>query len=69
MLLRRAALLLSTRTLHYTARLIRSHRRTIGSRWWALEPGWQPCSVANACTRSLTPLLGQSVRPVNATVR
>lgn len=41
MLLYQAALPLSTRTLHYTARLIRAHRKTIGSRWRALDPGQQ----------------------------
>ena len=36
-----AALPLSTRTLTYTARLIRAHRKTIGSRWQVLDPGAQ----------------------------
>ncbi|MFC3495659.1 transposase family protein [Glycomyces rhizosphaerae] len=32
---------LSSRTLTFTARLIRAHRRTIGSRWRVLDPGAQ----------------------------
>jgi hypothetical protein len=40
-LLYQAALPLSTRTLTFTARLIRAHRETIGSRWRVLEPGQQ----------------------------
>ena len=35
------ALPLSTRTLHCTARLIRSHRKAVRSRWRALDPGRQ----------------------------
>ncbi|MCC3761734.1 transposase family protein [Glycomyces sp. TRM65418] len=41
MLLFQAALPLSTRTLNFTARLIRAHRRTIRSRWRAIDPGQQ----------------------------
>jgi hypothetical protein len=36
-----AALPLSRRTLNFTARLIRAHRREIGSRWRVLDPGVQ----------------------------
>lgn len=36
-----AALPLSTSTLNRVARLIRAHRKTIGSRWRALDPGTQ----------------------------
>ena len=36
-----AALPLSTSTLNRVAALIRTHRRTIGSRWRALDPGQQ----------------------------
>jgi hypothetical protein len=36
-----AALPLSTSTLNRVARLIRSHRKTIGSRWRVLDPGTQ----------------------------
>ena len=41
MLLYQAALPLSTRTLNFTAGLIRAHRRAIRSRWRAIEPGQQ----------------------------
>lgn len=41
MLLYQAALPLSTRTLNFTARLIRAHRARIGSRWRVLDPGAQ----------------------------
>lgn len=41
MLLYQADLPLSTRTLNYTADLIRTHRKTIRSRWWVLDPGQQ----------------------------
>ena len=41
MLLYQAALPLSSRTLNFTARLIRAHRATIGSRWRVLDPGAQ----------------------------
>jgi hypothetical protein len=41
LLLYQAALPLSTRTLNFTARLIRAHCRAIGSRWRVLEPGRQ----------------------------
>ena len=36
-----AALPLSTATLNQVARLIRAHRKTIRSRWRALDPGTQ----------------------------
>jgi hypothetical protein len=41
LLLYQAALPLSSRTLNYTARLIRAHRRAIGTRWRVLDPGAQ----------------------------
>ena len=41
MLLYQAALPLSTRTLHFTARRIRAHRKVIRSRWRAIDPGRQ----------------------------
>ena len=41
MLLYQAALPLSSRTLNFTAGLIRAHRKAIGSRWRALDPGAQ----------------------------
>lgn len=41
MLLYQVALPLSSRTLNLTAGLIRAHRRAIGSRWRALDPGRQ----------------------------
>ncbi len=41
MLLYQAALPLSSRTLTFTARLIRAHRKTIGSRWRVLDPSSQ----------------------------
>ncbi|WP_030158856.1 IS5/IS1182 family transposase [Glycomyces sp. NRRL B-16210] len=41
MLLYQAALPLSTRTLNFTARLIRAHRKAIRSRWRAIDPGQQ----------------------------
>lgn len=41
MLLYQAALPLSSRTLTFTARLIRAHRAAIGSRWRVLEPAGQ----------------------------
>lgn len=41
MLFYRAALPLSSRTLSYVSGIIRRHRREIGSRWRALNPGQQ----------------------------
>jgi len=41
----RAALPLSSRTLNYTARVIRRHRKSIGSRWRKLNPGQQAMLV------------------------
>ncbi len=45
MLFYRAALPLSSRTLNFTAGLIRRHRRSIGSRWRKLPPGKQALLV------------------------
>ncbi len=41
MLFYQAALPLSTWTLNFTARLIRAHRKTIRSRWRAIDSGAQ----------------------------
>jgi hypothetical protein len=41
----RAALPLSRPTLHFVAAVIRAHRRSIGSRWRALDPGQQALLV------------------------
>jgi hypothetical protein len=35
----------SSRTLNYAARVIRRHRKSIGSRWWKLAPGQQAILV------------------------
>jgi len=45
MLFYRAALPLSSRTLNFTAGIIRRHRKSIGSRWRALNPGQQAMLV------------------------
>jgi hypothetical protein len=45
MLFYRAALPLSSRTLNFTAGIIRRHRAAIGSRWRALNPGQQALLV------------------------
>ncbi|MEV0766821.1 transposase family protein [Nocardia salmonicida] len=45
MLFYRATLPLSSSTLHFVAAVIRRHRREIGSRWRALDPGQQAMLV------------------------
>ena len=45
MLFYRAALPLSSRTLNFTAGVIRRHRKSIGSRWRKLNPGQQALLV------------------------
>jgi hypothetical protein len=45
MLFYRAALPLAQQTLIFTSRLIRTHRRDIGSRWRVLDPGQQALLV------------------------
>ena len=45
MLFYRAALSLSRKTLNYAAGIIRRHRKSIGSRWWKLNPGQQALLV------------------------
>lgn len=55
-----AALPLSTSTLNRVASLIRSHRRAIGSRWRALDPGTQAL-LTLACLRK-----GEALRDLAA---
>jgi hypothetical protein len=50
----RAALPLSRKTLEYVAKIIRSHRKAIGSRWRKLAPGQQALLVL-ACLRKGDP--------------
>ncbi|GAA4628391.1 hypothetical protein GCM10023196_044540 [Actinoallomurus vinaceus] len=45
MLFCRAALPLSSRTLNYVSGVTRRHRKSIGSRWRALNPGQQALLV------------------------
>ena len=45
MLFYRAALPLSSRTLNFTAGVIRRHRKSIGSPWRKLNPGQQAMLV------------------------